>query len=77
MRYKHLLKQELGQKEGEEMATGLERKKIRKMVTDLVHGIHCFFLCENELFYTNWHSKKVHEVRVSASIGIIRSLEIY
>lgn len=77
MRYKHLLKQELNQKEGEEIETGLDRKKVRKLVVDPIHGMHAFFLCENELFYNNFYSKKVHEVRLNPQIGIIRSVEFY
>lgn len=77
---KHLLKTDLSggnTKNGEEIETGLERKKVRKMFVDPIHGVHGFFLCENELFYNNFTSKRMHEIRLGSSVGIIRSLEIY
>lgn len=77
MRYKHLLKQDLANKDGDEIETGLDRKKVRKMVVDPIHGLHGFFLCENELFYNHFRSRKIHEVRLNTNTGIVRSVEIY
>jgi hypothetical protein len=47
------------------------------MYVDPINGLHGFFVCENELFYNNYNSRKVHEVRLCPEVGIIRSIEIY
>lgn len=55
-----------------------QRAPVRKLYVDPATGVHGFLISESRLYYHNFFSKKVHEVRLGdCPVGRISAIELF